>query len=148
MSSSTTASPNLRLFGPDSPPSDEAVARVLGVATLSPEQRACLEHCACLERCATVAASCNGQLVGVASYELADRDVRVHALAVDTSTGCDADAISSILLEAVELACQAAGRKRVVVSCRVNGAEGALVRRGYHSHAPAAATPRWEKSFT
>jgi hypothetical protein len=94
-----------------------------------------------------VAASA-GRIVGIAAYERADGELRVHEFGVDTgATLYTTDQVVNALLDALEVACLAGGGRRLVLLPRAAIAGTILRRRGFVTIAEGCAGSWFEKSF-
>ncbi len=101
---------HVRVVGPDSAlPSAMDLRRLFPPATLTQARR---ER---LQRCAKVVAVAGAQVVGLASFESWNDDIRLHELACDPTVSCSAADIVRQLLDALELACLASGSRRIVL---------------------------------
>lgn len=85
--------------------------------------------------------------MGVAAYERADVELRVHEFGVDDSAACRMDEIATVLLEALEVACLAGGDRRLVLLPRAAIAEHLLRARGFVQVAEGCAGSWFEKLF-
>ncbi len=94
-----------------------------------------------------VVAACGKRVVGLAAYERADADLRVHEFGVDDSAPCRMDEIASVLLEALEVTCLAGGGRRLVLLPRAATAEHLLRVRGFLQVAAGCAGSWFEKIF-
>lgn len=94
-----------------------------------------------------VVAACGKRVVGLAAYERADTDMRVHEFGVDDSAPCRMDEIADVLLESLEVACLAGGGRRLVLLPRAAVAEHLLRVRGFVQVAEGCAGSWYEKIF-
>ncbi len=95
-----------------------------------------------------VVATCANRTVGIAAYDRADGELRVHELAVDVSTVSCAEAqVINALLDALEVACLAGGGRRLVLLPRAAIATSLLRRRGFVTIAEGCAGSWFEKTF-
>jgi hypothetical protein len=94
-----------------------------------------------------VVASCGSRIVGVAAYDRADGELRVHEFGVDASTPCTLDQIATALLDALEIACLAGGGRRLVLLPRAALAAHLLRQRGFVTIAEGCAGSWFEKVF-
>ncbi len=130
------------MFGPDCGPlSPGDLRRLFRGRRLTPARR---ERLAASGRIVGV---CGNRVVGVAAFERADTELRVHEFGVDGSSGCTAEQIASSLLDALEVACLAGGGRRVVLLPRAAVAGLMLRRRGYVTIAEGCAGSWFEKTF-
>lgn len=99
-----------------------------------------------LSRCVRVVAERQGRAVGVALFERVDRTVIVRAVGCDR-TAARRDTILLALVQALELASQAAGATRLVFPPVLGLLRRILPRRGYHL-VEAECAGRWfERAF-
>ncbi|MDP1568940.1 MAG: hypothetical protein Q8L86_02965 [Vicinamibacterales bacterium] len=82
-----------------------------------------------LERGRQMVALCGDDVVGVAAFELEEADLFVHVLAAAPPA---ADVIAA-LVGALELACLAAGGRRVALTAHADVAPGILAGLGYEA---------------
>jgi hypothetical protein len=94
-----------------------------------------------------VVAVCGKRVVGLAAYERVDDELRVHEFGVDAATPCRLDEISTVLLEALEVACLAGGGRRLVLLPRAAIAAPLLRVRGFVPIADGCAGSWFEKLF-
>ena len=94
-----------------------------------------------------VMAVCGKRVVGLAAYERADGELRVHEFGVDPTTPCREEEISSVLVEALEMACLAGGGRRLVLLPRAAVAASLLRARGFVPIAEGCAGSWFEKLF-
>ncbi len=94
-----------------------------------------------------ILAVCGTRVVGLAAYEQTDHEVRVYELGVDPQSACGTEQIASGLLDALELACMAAGARRLLLCPRARIAGDLLRRRGYAQIAAGVAGGWSEKLF-
>ncbi len=95
-----------------------------------------------------VVATCANRTVGVAAYDRADGELRVHELAVDVGNlSCAEDHVINALLDALEVACLAGGGRRLVLLPRAAIATSLLRRRGFVTIAEGCAGSWFEKTF-
>ena len=95
-----------------------------------------------------VLATCGSRIVGLAGYERAGADVRVHEFAIDATPRCAPDQIAAALLGALEMACLAGGGRRLVLLPRAVFADDLLRARGFVPIAEGSAGSWFEKLFT
>lgn len=100
-----------------------------------------------LRQSGRVVAACGKRVVGVAAYERADAELRVHEFGVDDSAPCRMDEIAAVLLDAIEVACLAGGGRRVVLLPRAAIADHLLRVRGFVPIAEGCAGSWFEKLF-
>lgn len=132
----------VRVVGPDSAvlsPTD--LRRLFRGRRLTPARR---ERLAGSGR---VVASCGGRVVGVAGYERAGAELRVHEFGVDGSCPCPADQTATALLDALEVACLAGGGRRLVVLPRAVVTGSLLRARGFLPIAEGCAGSWFVKAF-
>lgn len=84
-----------------------------------------------LRRSCRVVVTCDDRVTGLAAYESNDTELRVHEFALDPPHGYSTHEIVNLLLDALELACQAGGCSRLVLVPSVKVADAILRRRGY-----------------
>ncbi|HEY3382004.1 MAG TPA: hypothetical protein VGK32_09570 [Vicinamibacterales bacterium] len=94
-----------------------------------------------------VVATYGSRVVGVAAYDRADGELRVHEFGVDGSASCALDQIAATLLDALEIACLAGGGRRLVLLPRAAVAGPLLRSRGYVTIAEGCAGSWFEKTF-
>jgi hypothetical protein len=133
---------HVRVVGPDaaSPTADD-LRRLFHGHALTPARR---ER---LRQSSRVVAVCGDLVVGLAAYERADREVRVHEFGIDDRSPCRMDEIAGVLMEALETACLAAGDRRLVLLPRAATAESLLEARGFVHVAEGCAGSWFEKHF-
>lgn len=133
----------VRVVGPDCAvltPSD--LRRLFRGRRLTPARRARLAQSG---RVVAVAAS---RVVGVAAYDRADGELRVHEFAMDSALApFIVDQVVCALLDALEVACLAGGGRRLVLLPRAAVAGLQLRRRGFVTIAEGCAGSWYEKSF-
>ena len=100
-----------------------------------------------LRQSGRVVAACGKRVVGVAAYERADDELRVHEFGIDDSAPCRMDEIAAVLLDAIEVACLAGGGRRVVLLPRAAIADHLLRVRGFVPIAEGGAGSWVEKRF-
>jgi hypothetical protein len=83
-----------------------------------------------LARWSRLIASCGRRPVAIVTYQSAAGEVRAPDFGLDATTDCDLDAIVSAIVQGLEIACLAAGARRVVIM-PPRGGEHALLRNGY-----------------
>ena len=94
-----------------------------------------------------VVANCGSRVVGVAGYERAGAELRVHEFGVDATSPCSVEQIAGALLDALEVACLAGGGRRLVLLPRAV-VTGALLRpRGFVPIAEGCAGSWFVKTF-
>jgi hypothetical protein len=95
-----------------------------------------------------VVAAFGSRVVGVAGYERADGEVRVHEFGVDEgAAGCTLDQVATALLDALEVACLAGGGRRLVLLPRAALTGDLLRSRGFQPIAEGCAGSWFEKTF-
>ena len=132
----------VRVVGPDAAgltPAD--LRRLFRGRRLTPARRARLANSG------RVTAACGNRIVGVAAYERADGELRVHEFGADASTPCTLDQIATALLDALEIACLAGGGRRLVLLPRAAVAAHLLRPRGFVTIAEGCAGSWFEKLF-
>lgn len=134
--------PKLRVLGPDTAtlPDRDLQRLFAGRPLTEPRRRQ-------LARCARVVAECAGGVLGLAAFERMDDDVRVVTMGIDRGGTRRADAIADVLLDAVELACQAGGGRRVLVLDADPAEARVFMRRGYFRVHEGCAGGWFEKRF-
>jgi hypothetical protein len=140
---STDAAPlHVRVVGPESAlPSAADVRRLFARGTLTRARR---EH---LHRCARVVAMHGAHVLGLAAFERANDDIRVHELAVDPSLAVTSPTVLHRLLDALELACLASGARRILLVPQAVAAATPLERLGYRVVNEGCAGAWLEKTF-
>jgi hypothetical protein len=102
-----------------------------------------------LERLTTwsrVLATCDGVVVGVATYRRTDQELRVADFGVDESCACSISEIVGALVDALELACMAGGCHRVLLIPPLPTI-AALRKRGYAVISEGCAGSWMERTF-
>jgi hypothetical protein len=94
-----------------------------------------------------VLAACGPRIVGLATYERVNGELRVHEFAVDGTTPCAIDEIATALLDALEMACLAGGGRRLVLLPRAASAGHLLRERGFVPIAAGSTGSWFEKRF-
>jgi hypothetical protein len=95
-----------------------------------------------------VVASRGSRCVGVAAYERAEGELRVHEFGIDTASTCSIDEIANAVIDALEVACLASGARRVLLLPRAAlAATTLLIRRGYLVIAEGCAGTWFEKTL-
>jgi hypothetical protein len=94
-----------------------------------------------------VVAACGSRVVGLAAYERADGELRVHEFGVDEEASCTIDQIATALLDALEIACLAGGGRRLVLLPRAALTAHLLRSRGFVPIAEGSAGSWFEKIF-
>jgi hypothetical protein len=94
-----------------------------------------------------ILAVCGNRVAGLAAYEQTHNELRVYEMGVDPQSACGPDSIAAGLLDALELACMAAGARRLLLLPRARVASDLLRRRGYAPVAAGAAGGWSEKVF-
>lgn len=93
-------------------------------------------------------AATGGRVVGVAAYDRAGGELRVHEFGLDEGLPAFmTDQVVSALLDALEVACLAGGGRRLVLLPRAAIAASHLRRRGFVTIAEGCAGSWFEKSF-
>lgn len=132
----------LTVAGPEHEPLPaEDVTRMFGASALGTAR---LER---LARWSRLIAICGATPVGVATYQGAGGEVRAPDFGLDVSGACDIDAVVSAIVHGLEVACLAAGAKRVVVM-PPKGGEHLLVRAGFVAIHEGCAGSWMEKTLT
>jgi hypothetical protein len=83
-----------------------------------------------LARWSRLIATCGKTPVGVVTYQGAGGELRAPDFGLDVDGCCDAEAVVGAIIHGLEVACLAAGAKRVVVM-PPRGGEHVLARAGY-----------------
>ncbi len=86
--------------------------------------------------------------MGMAAYDRGDGELRVYEFGLDASSACGTDQIADGLLDALELACMAAGSRRLLLLPHAAATITHLRRRGYHAIAEGDAGTWVEKTFS
>jgi hypothetical protein len=133
----------VRVLGPDCAPlSASDLRRLFRGHRLTPARRSRLAQSG------RIVAACGNRTVGVAAYDRADGELRVHEFGVDTtSTLCTEEQVVHALLDALEVACLAGGGRRLVLLPRAAIASSLLRRRGFVTIAEGCAGSWFEKTF-
>jgi hypothetical protein len=100
-----------------------------------------------LGRWSRLIASCGKTPVGVVTYQGAAGELRAPDFGLDIDGACDADAVVGAIIHGLEVACLAAGAKRVVVM-PPRGGETTLARAGYVAVHEGCAGSWMEKSLS
>lgn len=130
------------MLGPDSGPlAPSDVRRLFRGQRLTAVRRSRLAQGA------RILALCGNRVMGAAAYDRGDGELRVYEFGLDPSSACGTDQIADGLLDALELACMAAGGRRLLLLPRAAEAVTHLRRRGYHAIAEGAAGTWIEKTF-
>ncbi len=133
----------VKVLGPDCAPLSAAdLRRLFRGRRLTPARRDRIAQSG------RVVATCANRTVGMAAYDRADGELRVHEFAVDISTlPCAEDQVINALLDALEVACLAGGGRRLVLLPRAAIATSLLRRRGFVTIAEGCAGSWFEKTF-
>jgi len=133
----------VKVLGPDCAPLSAAdLRRLFRGRRLTPARRDRIAQSG------RVIATCGARTVGMAAYDRADGELRVHELAVDVgSLPCAEDQVINVLLDALEVACLAGGGRRLVLLPRAAIASSLLRRRGFVTIAEGCAGSWFEKTF-
>ncbi len=132
----------VKVLGPDCAPLSAAdLRRLFRGRRLTPARRDRLAQSG------RVIATCGNRTVGIAAYDRADGELRVHEFAVDAASPCAEDQVVNALLDALEVACLAGGGRRLVVLPRAVVASALLRRRGFVTIAEGCAGSWFEKTF-
>lgn len=83
-----------------------------------------------LERWSRLIASCGHCPVAIVTYQGAGEEVRAPDFGLDVERACDVDRIVAAIVQGLEIACLAAGARRVVIM-PPRGGEHLLRRHGY-----------------
>jgi len=94
-----------------------------------------------------ILAMCGSRVVGMAAFDRADGELRVHEIGLDTESSCGTDAIANGLLDALELACMASGVRRLVLLPRAALMGPLMRRRGYVTVGEATGHTWVQKTF-
>jgi hypothetical protein len=141
-SAGEAAALQVRVVGPDSAaPSAADIRRLLLQRPLSRVRRDRLVHAA------KVIATVGSRVVGLASYERINDEIRVHELAFEPDVCFSTQDILRQLLDALELACLASGGRRLVLLPQAVVAVSPLERLGYHLINEGCAGAWLEKTF-
>lgn len=115
----------LTVAGPERdplPPAD--LMRLFGATALGAAR---LER---LARWSRLVACCGQRPVGIVTYQGGSGEVRAPDFGLDITAACDVDRIVASILQGLEIACLAAGARRVVIM-PPRGGEHVLSRYGY-----------------
>jgi hypothetical protein len=99
-----------------------------------------------LNRWSRLVAICGETPVALVTYQSAGTELRAPDFGLDIPGCCDVEAVVSALVRALEVACLAAGARRVVVM-PPKGGEHALLRAGYIAVHEGCAGSWMEKSL-
>jgi hypothetical protein len=94
-----------------------------------------------------VVAVCGTRVVGLAAYERADGEFRVHEFGIDAESPCHVQEIVAALVDALETACLAGGGNRLVLLPRASVGDAFLRQRGYAPIAEGCAGSWFVKRF-
>ena len=94
-----------------------------------------------------VLAVCGSRVVGLAAYERADGEFRVHEFGIDDASPCRVEEIAVALIDALETACLAGGGNRLVLLPRASVGDLFLRQRGYAPIAEGCAGSWFVKRF-
>ncbi len=131
-----------RVLGPDSGPLAAGEVR-----RLFRGQRLTAIRRRRLDRSSRIIALQGARIAGIAAFERGDRELRVYEFAVDSSSAANVAKAASGLIEALELACLAAGARRLIMLPRATAAAGTLELRGYRAIAEGSTGTWFEKTF-
>jgi hypothetical protein len=132
----------VKVVGPDCAPLSAAdLRRLFRGRRLTPARRDRIAQSG------RVVAACGNRTVGVAAYDRAGGELRVHEFAADTTSLCAEDEVVNALLDALEVACLAGGGRRLVLLPRAAIAGSLLRRRGFVTIAEGCAGSWFEKTF-
>jgi hypothetical protein len=105
---------SIRILGPYAPVNSDDLDRVFSGNRTRPVGPR-LER---LTACSKILVSYDSRVVGIVAYENRQDELRVHELAIAPATDCRPERTVVIALDALEVACLAAGARRlVVISC-------------------------------
>jgi hypothetical protein len=133
----------VRVVGPDSPAVNPVDVRRLFAGRLLTKTRR--ERFA---RSPKVLASQGSRVIGLASFERENDEIRVHEFAFSHELGFSTKDVLRRLLDALELACLASGGRRLVLLPQAIVAVGPLERLGYHLVNEGCAGAWLEKTFS
>jgi len=133
----------VKVHGPDCAPlSATDLRRLFRGRRLTPARRDRLAQSG------RVVAACGSRIVGVAAYDRADGELRVHEFGVDTTSAlCTEEQVVNAVLDALEVACLAGGGRRLVLLPRAAVGVPLLRRRGFVTIAEGCAGSWFEKTF-
>lgn len=94
-----------------------------------------------------VVIACGDRIVAAGVYRFTDYELRVSDIGVDVCDGCDLDDVFGVLLESCELACLAAGCRRIVLIAPPTASAVRLRKRGYEIVNEGCAGAWIEKRF-
>jgi hypothetical protein len=100
-----------------------------------------------LTRWSRLLACCGQTPVALVTYQSAGAELRAPDFGLDPVACCDVDAVVSAMVHGLEVACLAAGARRVVVM-PPKGGEQSLLRAGYVAIHEGCAGSWMEKSLT
>lgn len=116
----------VRVVGPDAADLSAAdLRRLFKGRHLTPARRLRLSNSG------RVLAVCGTRVVGLAAYERADGEFRVHEFGIDEQSPCCVQEIACVLVDALEVACLAGGGRRLVLLPRASAGEAFLRQHGY-----------------
>lgn len=132
----------VRVDGPDAPPLSAAdLRRLFRGRRLTPLRKARFDQ-------GGRVVVTRGRVVGVAAFERAGGELRVHEIGVDTTLAPPAfEEVVTALVDAIEVACLAGGGCRIVVLPRAAVFGVNLQRRGFVTISEGCAGSWLEKSF-
>lgn len=131
----------LTVAGPEHEPLPAAdLARMFGANALGTAR---IER---LGRWSRLIATCGTTPVGIVTYQGAGGELRAPDFGLDINGACDADAVVGAIVHGLEVACLAAGAKRVVIM-PPRGGEDVLARAGYVAVHEGCAGSWMEKSL-
>jgi hypothetical protein len=125
-SESPERSYRVRVLGPDCDPLSVAdLQRLFPGEVLTPARRQRLRDGS------RIVIACGDRVVAAGVYQFTECELRISDVAVDSCEGCDLDDVFDVLLESCELACLAAGCRRVLVIAPPAASLARLRKRGY-----------------
>jgi hypothetical protein len=131
------AAMHLSIVGPEVEPLPAGdLRRLFAAGMLSARRHDRLAHCA------RVMATCNGHVVGLATYVKVDAELQVPDLAIDRQATCRAQDVLGAILDGLELACLAGGGHRILVR-PPPAIPPAVFRIWGYSVAPGRRRPGW-----
>ena len=133
---------HVRVLGPDCGP-----PRGADLCRLFPGDRLTTDRRQRLHEGSRIVISWADRIVAVGAYRFNDRELRITDIGLDVDSACGTDEVLGVLLESCELACLAAGCRRVVLIAPREASLASLRRRGYEIVRESCAGSWIEKQF-
>lgn len=134
---------SIRVLGSDAPVNSDDLDRLFsgnGRRPVGPR----LER---LTACSKILVLYHSRVVGIVAYDNHEDELRVHELAIAPETDCGSESILDVALDALELACLAGGKRRLVVTSRAGTCRPPLWQRGFVRIDEGCAGSWLEKTF-